>query len=215
MQTITCNVAGRDVNSFVGEIKERIGANILLPAGSYIEFRGTAQAQAASARELLIHSAIAALAIVLLLSMVLGTMRNLTLVLINLPFALIGGVLAVFATGGGLSIGSLVGFVTVFGITLRNAVMLLSHYEHLVRVDGMTWNHQTAERGAQERLAPILMTALVTALGLLPLAIGSGAPGREIEGPMALVILGGLVSSTAINLLLLPTLAGRFARFGH
>ena len=117
------------------------------------------------------------------------------------------------ATGGVLSIGALVGFVTLFGITLRNSVMLISHYEHLVRVEGMEWGLETAVRGASERLAPILMTASVTALGLLPLAIGSGAPGREIEGPMAQIILGGLVTSTFLNLLILPALALRFGRF--
>jgi Cu/Ag efflux pump CusA len=107
----------------------------------------------------------------------------------------------------------MVGFVTLFGITLRNSIMLISHYEHLVDVEGMVWSYQTAMRGASERLAPILMTALVTALGLLPLAIGSGNAGQEIEGPLAIVILGGLITSTALNLLVLPTLALRFGRF--
>ncbi len=119
----------------------------------------------------------------------------------------------VLASGGDLSLGSMVGFVTVFGITLRNSIMLISHYEHLVGVEGESWGPAAALRGAEERLAPILMTALVTGLGLLPLALGSGAPGREIEGPMALVILGGLATSTALNLLVLPTLALRFGRF--
>ena len=149
----------------------------------------------------------------MLLSILTKNTRNLLLVLINLPFALVGGVLAVFASGGMLSIGALVGFVTLFGITLRNSIMMISHYEHLVSVEGMDWGIETAVRGASERLAPILMTASVTALGLLPLAIGSGAPGREIEGPMAIVILGGLVTSTALNLLVLPTLAFRYGRF--
>jgi Cu/Ag efflux pump CusA len=103
--------------------------------------------------------------------------------------------------------------VTLFGITLRNSIMMISHFEHLIDVEGQTWNAETAIRGASERLTPVLMTALVTALGLLPLALGSGAAGREIEGPMALVILGGLVTSTALNLLVLPTLALRFGRF--
>src|SRR5207245_10128317 len=140
--------------------------------------------------------------------------------LANLPFALVGGVLAIFLTGvmsdegrGSLSLGTLVGFVTLFGITMRNSIMMISHFEHLVRVEGMTWGFEAALRGAAERLAPILMTALVTALGLLPLAIGSGAAGREIEGPMAIVILGGLVTSTLLNLLVLPTLALRYGRF--
>src|SRR5213075_1869969 len=113
----------------------------------------------------------------------------------------------------GLSIGALVGFVTLFGITTRNSIMMISHFEHLIEQEGMTWGLDTAIRGASERLIPILMTALVTALGLLPLAIGSGEAGREIEGPMAIVILGGLVTSTVLNLLVLPTLALRYGRF--
>ena len=149
----------------------------------------------------------------LLLSMMMGSYRNLLLVLANLPFALVGGVLAARATGGNLSLGSLVGFVTLFGITLRNSIMMISHYEHLVGVEGMTWGLNAALRGASERLTPVLMTALVTGLGLLPLALGSGDPGREIEGPMAIVILGGLLTSTALNLLVLPALALRYGRF--
>jgi len=143
----------------------------------------------------------------------MGNNRNLLLIVLNLPFALVGGALAVLVTGGNLSLGSLVGFVTLFGITLRNSIMLISHYEHLVEVEGMSWGLDTALRGASERLAPILMTALVTGLGLLPLAVGSGDPGREIEGPMAVVILGGLATSTILNLLVLPTLTLRYGRF--
>lgn len=121
--------------------------------------------------------------------------------------------MAVLFSSGVLSVGSLVGFVTLFGISLRNSIMMLSHYEHLVVTEGVTWGTEAMLRGAQERLAPILMTALVTALGLLPLALGSSAPGREIEGPMAIVILGGLFTSTALNLLVLPGLALRYGKF--
>ena len=213
LQTITCNVSGKDVGAFVAEARKRISSRISLPAGSYVEFGGTAEAQARTTRDLLMHSALAGMAIVLLLSMVLRNPRNLVLIFVNLPFALIGGVMAVLSFGAGLSVGSLVGFVTLFGITLRNSIMMLSHYEHLVSEAGLDWGPETALRGAQERLAPILMTALVTALGLLPLALGSNAPGREIEGPMAIVILGGLFTSTALNLLLLPGLALRYGRF--
>ena len=213
VQTITANVSGRDVNAFVAEARRRINSEVTLPAASYLEFSGTAEAQSRSRRDLLLHSSLAGLGIVLLLSIVLGNSRNLLLVLVNLPFALVGGVLAVFAFGGILSLGGMVGFVTLFGITLRNSIMMISHYEHLVAVEGLSWGPEAALRGASERLTPILMTALVTALGLLPLAIGSGDPGREIEGPMAIVILGGLITSTALNLLVLPTLALRYGRF--
>ena len=213
VQTITLNVAGGNVDAFVQSARKQIAAKVALAPGNYIQFGGTAAAQAQSRRDLLVHSALAALGIVLLLSIVLTNWRNLLLVLANLPFALVGGVLAVFAGGGMLSLGAMVGFVTLFGITLRNSIMLISHYEHLVEVEGMEWGYPTAVRGASERLAPILMTALVTGLGLLPLAIGSSAPGQEIEGPLAIVILGGLITSTALNLLVLPTLALRYGRF--
>ena len=213
VQTVTSNVTGRDVRSFVNEAKKRISSALALPPGTYVEFSGAAEAQARSTRDLLVYSAMAGIAIILLLSMMLRGSRNLLLILTNLPFALVGGVLAVLVSGAGLSVGSLIGFVTLFGITLRNSVMMLSHYDHLVNAEGAVWGPETALRGAQERLAPILMTALVTALGLLPLAIGSGTPGREIEGPMAMVILGGLFTSTMLNLLILPGLALRYGQF--
>ena len=211
VQTITLNVAGGNVATFVQDAQKEIAAKVTLAPGNYVQFGGTALAQ--SRHDLLVHSILAALGIVLLLSIVLMNWRNLVLVLVNIPFALVGGVLAVFAGGGELSLGATVGFVTLFGITLRNSIMLISHYEHLVGVEGREWGYETAIHGASERLAPILMTALVTALGLLPLAIGSGAAGQEIEGPLAIVILGGLITSTALNLLVLPTLALRFGRF--
>ena len=210
--TVTCNVAGRDTASFSDEAKKNI-SQMPLAAGTYVDFAGTAAAEAQSRRDLLIHSLLAGLGIILLLSVVMGNFRNLLLVLVNLPFALVGGLIAAWITGGNLSLGSLVGFVTLFGITLRNSIMMISHYEHLVETEGMTWGLDAALRGASERIAPILMTALVTGLGLLPLALGSGDPGREIEGPMAIVILGGLITSTVLNLLVLPTLALRYGRF--
>lgn len=212
VQSVTCDVAGGDVASFVDSARRRI-SRLALPAGMYVEFSGTAEEQARSRRDLLIHSALAGIGILILLSIVMQNSRNLLLVLANLPFALVGGIFVAVATGGDLSLGSLVGFVTLFGITLRNSIMLISHYEHLVQSEGLEWNRDAAIRGASERLSPILMTALVTGLGLLPLALGSGAPGREIEGPMAVIILGGLATSTALNLLVLPTLALRYGRF--
>jgi Cu/Ag efflux pump CusA len=208
VQTVTANVAGRDEGSFTAELERRL-ADLSLPAGTWAEVGGTGTAQRTAQRELLVSSLLAGAGIVMLLALAFGDARRLGLVLANLPFALVGGVLAVFATGGVLSLGSLVGFVTLFGIATRNAVMLLSHYDHLVTVEGAPWGTATAMRGALERLGPILMTALVTAIGLLPLALGSGDPGREIEGPMATVILGGLLTSTVLSLLVLPVLALR------
>lgn len=213
VQTITASVAGRDIISFVREAKARIASQLDLPAGSYVAFGGEAEAQAQSVRDLLVHSLIAATGTVLLLSIVTRRARNLALVLVNLPTALVGAVFAVLASGGSLSLGSTVGFVAPFGLTLRNSILMIAHYQHLVAVEGRTWNLETAVAGAADRLSPILMTSLVTALGVLPLALGMDEPGREVEGPMALVILGGLASSTALNLLVLPTLALRYGRF--
>ena len=212
-QAVTSNVAGRDVASFVNEARKRIEAEIRFPAGVYAVYSGAAEAQAVAQREILLSSTVAGVGIVLLLAIAFHNFRNLVLVLANLPFALAGGVIAIFLSGGWLTLGSLVGLITLFGISTRNSIMMISHFDHLVRVEGHSWNMETALRGASERLVPILMTALVAGLGLLPIAIGSGDPGREIEGPMAIVILGGLATSTALNLLVLPTLALRFGRF--
>ena len=219
-QLVTSGVSGRDVSSFVKDAQTAVKNHVVLPRGTYAVFTGAAQASAEARRELLLNGAMAAIGIVLVLSIVLGHMRHVVIVLLNVPFALVGGVMVLWLTStlgdakeAGLTLGSLVGFVTLFGITMRNSIMLISHYEHLVQVEGQTWGPALAVRGAAERLIPILMTALVTALGLLPLAIGSGEAGREIEGPMALVILGGLATSTALNLLVLPTVALRWGRF--
>ena len=186
---------------------------VKLPAGTYVQFAGSAQAQAQAQSNLILNSIIVGGGIVLLLSIVTRRWQNLLLILVNVPFALVGGILAVFGTGGLLTLGSMIGFVTVFGITVRNSILIISHYEHLIEVEGRNWELATAIEGAGDRLTPILMTSLVTGLGLLPLAIGSGAPGQEIEGPMAIVILGGLLTSMVLNLLVLPTLALRYGRF--
>ena len=208
-QVVTCNVESRGLNEVVADARAAV-AQIPMPAGCYAVFSGSAEAQSQARNELLLHSSIAAFGMVLLLASVFHNARSLALVLLNLPLAFVGGVLAVTMTGGIISIGSLVGFVTLFGITMRNSVMMISHYEHLVREEQVLWNLNAAIRGAGERLMPVLMTALVTGLGLLPIALGSGEVGREIEGPMAIVILGGLVTSTVLNLLVIPVLAARF-----
>ncbi len=213
IQTVTANVEGRDIQSFSEEMKKRLRNDVHLAAGNYLEFAGEAESETQSRDQLIIHSILAIIGIFLILYIAFGRLRNLLLTFANLPFALIGGVLAVMFTGGWISLGSLVGFVTLFGITLRNSIMLVSHYQHLVEEENMVWGLETAIRGASERLPSILMTALVTALGLLPLAAGSGQPGREIEGPMATIIVGGLVTSTILNLLILPTIMLHFGRF--
>ncbi len=212
-QAVYCNVRGRDLASFVDDAERAVRSKVNFPAGTYSVFGGVSEARKEAQREILIYSLVAGVGIVLLIAIVFRNLRNTLLVLVNLPFALVGGIVAAALTGGNLSIGSLVGFVTLFGITTRNSIMMVSHFDHLVKYEGETWGLNAAIRGASERLTPVLMTAMVTALGLLPLALGSGQAGKEIEGPMAVVILGGLVTSTVLNLLVLPTLAVRYGRF--
>ena len=213
IQTVTANVSGRDIQGFTDELKTKLQKEVHLSPGNYLAFTGEAEAQAKSREDLIVHSLLATVGIFLMLYIAFGRLRNLLLTFANLPFALIGGVFAVMLTGGWISLGSLVGFVTLFGITLRNSIMLVSHYQHLIDEEGMKWGLETAIQGASERLPSILMTALVTALGLLPLAAGSGQPGREIEGPMATIIVGGLITSTILNLLILPTIMLHFGKF--
>lgn len=213
LQTVTSNVTGRDVVSFFAELKQRVHDDVEFSAEIYPEFTGAAVAQAQSREDLLVHSTLAGVAVLLLLFIALQSLRNMSLVLINLPFSLVGGVIAVLLTNGVLSIGSLVGFVTLFGITLRNSIMLVSHFQYLVVEEGLPWNAATAIRGAQERLPSILITALVTALAMLPIALNSDNPGREVMGPMASIIIGGLISSTILNLLVLPSIMLRYGRF--
>ena len=213
IQTVTANVVDRDIDNFTAELKDKIKSNVTLSQGSYLEFTGSAEANTKSREALILHSLLAGVAIFLMLYIAFGRLRNLLLTFVNLPFALIGGVFAALFTGGWLSLGSLVGFVTLFGITLRNSIMMISHYQHLIDSENCVWGLETCIRGASERLPSILMTALVTALGLLPLAAGSGQPGREIEGPMATIIVGGLITSTILNLLILPTIMLHFGKF--
>ncbi len=213
VQTVVANVAGNDIAAFVDAAKTALADQLAPAPGTRLQFSGIVEAQAQTRRELAINSGIMAVGIVVLLSIVARNWRNLALILANLPFALVGGVLAVFATGAQLSLGGMVGFVTLFGVSLRNSILMIAHYERLVAVEGAAWDLDTAIRGAADRLTPILMTSIVTGLGVLPLAIGMNDPGREVEGPMAVVILGGLLSSMALNLIVLPTLALRYGRF--
>lgn len=212
IQTVTADIDERDINDFNSDLKNKL-STLKLNQGNYYEVTGEAEANAKSQEELIVHSIIAGAGILLMLYIAFGNLRNLLLTLFNLPFALIGGVFAVAFNAGWISIGSLVGFVTLFGITLRNSIMLISHYQHLIEFEGYSWNLETCIKGASERLPSILMTAIVTALGLLPLALGSGEPGKEIEGPMATIIVGGLVTSTILNLLILPSIMLHFGKF--
>ncbi len=213
-QVVTVNPTTSDLRGFVAGAQRAIARQVKLPQGVYVEFTGAAAEETQARHELLLHSCFAGIGIVLLLAIAFRDARSVILILAMTPFALVGGVLAVALTGATLSIGSLVGFVTLFGIVARNAILLVAHVEHLVTVEGADWSLPTVLRGARERLVPILMTALVTALGLLPLAAGSGEAGREVQGPMASVILGGLATSTLLTLLVLPVLIHRFGPLG-
>ena len=214
-QTITSNVSGRDQESFMVELKRRVLDEVSFPVDVYPEFTGSAIEQAQARKELILHSLLAGTGVLIFIYIAMGSLRHMLLTLANLPFTLIGGIVAVIISGATLSVGSIVGFVTLFGITVRNCIMLISHYQHLIEIDGLPWNMETAIRGAQERLPSILMTALVTALAMFPIAFNSDNPGREIMGPMAAIIIGGLVSSTALNLLLLPGILYRYGRFSQ
>ncbi len=213
IQAVTCNVEGRDMGGFIKELKSRVLEEMEFEAGAYPEFTGTAIEQATAREDLIIHSLVAAIGVFLLIYMAVGRVRYMLIMLFNLPFSLVGGVIAVLLTGATLSVGSIVGFVTLFGITVRNSIMLISHYRHLVEVENLPWNMDTLIQGAKERLPSILMTALVTALAMLPIAIDSDNPGREIMGPMAAIIIGGMASSTILNLLVLPSIMYYFGGF--
>src|SRR5471032_1422924 len=207
--SLTFNVVGRSLQATSQDAQARVAA-LTLPPGVYVQFTGAAEAQRASQNQMLLYTGFAIVLIGMILFICFQWRSNTWLVLVNLPFSLIGAVVAIALTSGGLSVGAMVGLVTVFGVSARNAILLLAHYEHLVEVEGAPWNVETIQRGAQERLVPILMTAAVTALGLMPLAIGLHQPGQEIEGPMAVTVLGGLISSTFLNLVVVPALAERF-----
>jgi CzcA family heavy metal efflux pump len=208
--SITFNVNGRSLQTTVDDAKARIAKAVTMPAGVYVQFTGAAAEAQTAQTQMLLYTAFALVLIGMILFICFRWRSNTWLVLANLPFSLIGSVVAIALIGGGLSLGAMVGLVTVFGVSARNAILLLAHYEHLVEAEGAPWTAETILRGAQERLIPILMTAAVTALGLAPLAFGMNAPGQEIEGPMAVTVLGGLLSSTLLNLVVLPALAERF-----
>jgi CzcA family heavy metal efflux pump len=212
VQTVTANIGDVDIDIFTKSLHEKL-KELKLNEGNYYEITGSAQENMQARNELITQSLLAGGVVLLLLYIAFGSFTNLCLTVLNLPFALIGGVLAASFTGGWISIGSLVGFVTLFGITLRNTIMLISHYQFLINEENCIWNTETCIRGAKERLPSILMTALVAGLALTPIAFGSDQPGKEIEGPMAMIIIGGLFTSTILNLLILPTILLNYGSF--
>ena len=211
-QVVTANPAPRDVAKVAKAAEAAIADKVKLPPGVYVNYSGTAQGAAEARKELLFNLALAVGGVVALLLLAFGSGRATMLILGATPFALVGGVIAVALTGHSLSLGSLVGFVTLFGVAARNSILLIAHLEQLIAEEGHDWSINTVMLATRERVTPILMTALVTGLGVLPLAISTGQAGREIQGPMAIVILGGLVTSTIASLVLLPSLAWRYGR---
>jgi Cu/Ag efflux pump CusA len=208
---VTCNVSGRDLGSVARDVERNV-KQIPFEREYHPEFLGEYKARQESTRKLYALAALALAGIVLLLFVDFGAWRPTLLVALTIPFALVGGVFAVAVSTGVVSLGSMVGFVTVLGIAARNGIMLVSHFRHLETEEGVPFGVGLVLRGAEERLAPILMTALATGLALLPLAITGNKPGQEIEYPLAVVILGGLVTSTLLNLFLLPPLYALFGR---
>jgi Cu/Ag efflux pump CusA len=201
---VTGNVSGRDVRSVVREMQTRIASAVTLPTNYRIEYGGQFESEAAASTQLLWLGAAVLLGILLILAYAFSSWRDAAIIMLNLPLALIGGVVGVFASGGILSVASLIGFITLFGIATRNGIMMISHIRYLVAEEGVRDLREAILRGASERLSPILMTALATGLALVPLALGAGKPGSELEAPMAMVILFGLISSTLLNLLIVP-----------
>ncbi|HET8550132.1 MAG TPA: efflux RND transporter permease subunit [Bryobacteraceae bacterium] len=208
---VSCNVEGRDLGGVAREIEQRVRSISFAP-GYHPEILGEYAARQAGQRRLFSLTLLSLIGILLVLFTDFRSVRLTALVFASLPFALVGGVAATFLTGGVLSLGSLVGFVTVLGIAARNGVMLISHYRHLEEQEGAVFGQEMIVRGAEERLVPILMTAAATALALLPIVVGGNRPGHEIEHPMAVVILGGLFTSTLLNLFLMPALSLRYAK---
>lgn len=208
---VTCNAEGRDVESVMAEIRERLREKAPLPPGYHFEFAGEFAAKADAQRRMLWLGAASLLGILLLLYLDFQNLKLSLLVMLSVPLACVGGIASVLLSGGDISLGSLVGFVTVFGVAVRNGILLISNYLHL-RQKGQPFGPELVLSGSVERLAPILMTAGTTALAIVPLVIAGNLPGHEIEHPMAVVIMGGLVSSTLLTLFVLPVVFLRFGR---
>ncbi len=208
---IMANVSGRDLGSVVDDIRARVDAEVDLPEDYDVVYGGQFESQRQASRTIAMLGIGVVVGIFLLLYLAFRSIRSALLVMLNLPLALIGGVFAVYLGGGVLSVASLVGFITVFGIATRNGIMMISHYEHLMVEEGASLE-EAVTRGSMERLSPILMTALCAGLALIPLVLAGAEPGNEIQAPMGVVILGGLLSATALNMIVVPTLYLRFAR---
>ena len=209
---IQSNVAGRDLGSVVGDMRERIAAQVKLPEGYFLEYGGQFEAQQAATKTLSLLTVFSLVAIFFILLKALGDWHSALQVMINIPLALIGAILALLLTGGVFSIATLVGFISLVGITSRNGIMMISHYLHLIREEGEDFTEHMVIRGSLERLVPVLMTALTAGLSLVPLAIAAGEPGKEILHPLAVVVLGGILTSTLLDQIVTPAVFYKFGR---
>jgi Cu/Ag efflux pump CusA len=208
---VQANVAGRDLRSVVDETRRKIEQGISLPKGYYVQFGGQFESEQEATRTVMLLSFISLFAILVILYLAFGNFRQATLVMANLPLALIGGVVAIFFTEGVITIASLVGFITLFGIAVRTGILMVSHYNYLIDTEGKTVL-EAVLKGSMERLSPVLMTAMTTGLALLPLALAADKPGSEIQAPMSIVILGGLMTATFLNLIVVPVLFSKWGR---
>jgi Cu/Ag efflux pump CusA len=209
---VSSNVAGRDLGSVVSDIRSAVSTAVPMPEGYRVEYGGQFESQQSASRRLQGLGAVVVAALFMILVLAFGRARDALLIMLNLPLALIGGVAGVFLAGGVLSVASMIGFITLFGIATRNGIMLVSHIRHLIDEEGVRDFRAAVERGANERLIPILMTALAAGLALIPLALAAGESGSEIQTPMAVVILCGLTTSTLLNMFVVPTLYLKYGR---
>jgi len=209
---ISCNVAGRDLGSVVQDIRSAVAQSVSMPANYRVEYGGQFESEQSASDRLLALGALAIAGVFMLLVLAFGRGRDALLIMLNLPLALIGGVAGVFLSGGVLNVATMIGFITLFGIATRNGIMLVSHIRHLMEDEGVTNFRDAVIRGAQERLVPILMTAMAAGLALIPLALGGGQSGSEIQTPMAIVILCGLMTSTLLNMVVVPAM---YLRYGE
>ncbi len=207
---VQANVADRDLRSVVNDIEERINKNIRMPQGYFVEFGGQFESEQHATRIISMLSIVSLAIIFIILYLQFGKMKHSLLILVNLPLAMIGGIWSVYFTSGIISIASLVGFITLFGIATRNGILLIAHFQTLEKENNNF--REVVIQGSLERLNPILMTAITAGLALIPLALGVGEPGKEIQAPMAIVILGGLLTSTALNMIVVPSLYYKFGK---
>lgn len=209
---ISANTGGRDLGSVVGDMQQRVAAQVNLPPGYFVEFGGQFQASQEATKTLSYLSIFSLVAIFFLLIKALGDWHSALQVMINIPLALIGAVIAMLLTGGVFSVATLVGFISLVGITSRNGIMMISHYLHLMREEGEDFNEQMIIRGSLERLVPVMMTALTAGLSLIPLVIAADAPGKEILHPLAVVVLGGILTSTLLDQVVTPAVFYKFGK---